>query len=208
MNFAELKTEFFARGFDYLEEDAASQARAERWLNAGYREILNVHAWPFLQTATVGAAGTGTVNIPDLRKLIVVSNVDGLDGLTPGIKLTHVALPDLAEEVSDFSLTGTPEFYYVVNGAEVRTYRLGGTIRADYMRRVEPMTGTDTPVFDEEYHDLIVDRAVIKAYKDSDNFEAAAALRVEYDDGVRAMAEDYQLESRDVQWLEAYGSDM
>lgn len=200
MNFSELKTELFARGTDYLNEDSAGVARAERWLNEAYREILNLNAWPFLQAITTGTAGAGLVSVPDLRRIRFVA--DASDGGTPGRVLQRATLEDLVEnDDADTTTTGTPNYYYVEGGNTVYGYPLGGTIRVYYFKRVNPMSGTDTPVFSEEYHGLIVDRAMMKVYKDSDNFEASAALKQEYDAGVLAMAEDYLRDSRGVQFI-------
>lgn len=208
MNFNELKAELFDRGTNYLDEDAAGQARVERWLNIAYRLILNVHSWPFLQTNATGAEGAGFVSVPDLRKLLIVSDVEGTDGLAPGIKLTRTTIEELVDRGENLALTGVPEEYYVLDGTQVRSFPLGGTIRVDYVRRVAPLSGTDVPVFDEEYHNLIVDRAMMMAYVDSDNFEARSALKEEYDDNLRAMAEDYQLDSREVNYLTPTGGDL
>ena len=204
MTFAELKTEFFARGTDYLNEDSEGVARAERWLNQAYREILNLHSWRFLQTSATGTASAGYVSIPDLRKIRFVVNTDA--GSSPGQPLQRVSLDDLVRDGdTESSPTGTPVYYYVDDSGGlpvVQSFPLGGTLKVYYIKRVGAMVGADdAPVFDEEYHNLIVDRAMIKAYVDSDNFEAAAALRQESNVGLSAMAEDYLLESREVQFL-------
>lgn len=197
MNFSELKTEFFARGFDSLNEDAQGVSRAERWINQAYREILNLHAWPFLQASASGV--NGTVSIPDLRRIRFVVDTSGVG---TGTKLNRVSLDDLvADGVTDTARTGTPEWYYVDAGNIVKSYPVGSALTVYYIKRVDPLSGTDTPIFDEEYHNLIIDKAVVKAYIDSDNFEAAAALKQEYDAGVSAMAEDYLLDSREVQFI-------
>ena len=201
MNFSELKAEFFDRGFNYLEEDASDVARAERWLNQAYREILNLQAWPFLQATVTGASGAGFANVPDLRRVRYVTDVSQTSGTAPGRQLVRVSLDDLVAEGYDLTSTGAPDYYYIVGGNAVYGYRLGGTIRVDYFKRVAPMSGTDEPVFDEEYHNLIVDKAVIKAYIDSDNFEGAQALQATTDAGLSAMAEDFQIESRDLQFI-------
>lgn len=198
MNFSELKDELFARGTNYLEEDAESEARAERWLNQAYREILNLHAWPFLQSTATGVTDDGFVSVPDLRRIRFVQDVSE----SPARKLNRVSLDDLANDGEDLTETGDPDWYYVDNGNIVRTFPSGGTIKVYYIKRVDPLSGTDTPVFDEEYHNLIVDKAMIKAYIDNDNFEAAAALREEFNAQVAAMAEDYLLDSREVQFIQ------
>lgn len=201
MNFTELKTEFFARGFNYLEETAEDVARAERWLNQSYREILNLQAWPFLQATVTGASGAGFASVPDLRRVRFVTDVSQTSGSQPGRQLVRVSLDDLVAEGEDLTSTGSPDYYYIVSGTQVYAFRLGGTVRVDYFKRVNAMSGTDTPIFGDDYHNIIVDKAAIKAYRDSDNFEAAAALQQDVDAALSAMAEDYQIESRDLQFI-------
>jgi hypothetical protein len=202
MNFSELKDELYARGANYLEEDADGVARAARWINQAYREILNLHAWPFLQASATGTADAGEVEVADLRRIRFVT--DTSDGTTPGRKLKRVSLDDLLAEDNelDATLSGTAEHYYLDGDSTIKSYPVGGTITAYYFKRVAPLSAdSDEPIFDEEYHPLIVDRAMIKVYIDTDNFEAAAALREEFNQGVRSMAEDYLLESRDIQYI-------
>lgn len=198
MTFNELKDELFARGTNYLEEDASTEARAERWLNQAYREILNLHAWPFLQATATGSAGAGFVSIADFRKIRVVSDI------TPGydVHLGRATFEELLVENGDLTETGDPEWYYVDNDDTVKAFPVGGTIKVYYIKRVDPMSGTNEPIFDEEYHNLIVDKAMIKAYIDSDNFEAAAALRDATDLALAAMAEDYFLDSRETLFID------
>jgi hypothetical protein len=164
--------------------------------------------WPFLQSDEVGAAGLGIVFVPDLRRIEYVTDVTGQDTTHPGRPLKYVTRSELVAEGSDLTQTGQPEMYYVTNGTTINAYPVGGTLRVDYVRRVEPLSGTDEPLFDEEYHNLIIDRAMVKAYIDSDNFEAAATLKAEFELGAAAMAEDYMVESREVQYIEPSGSDL
>lgn len=206
MNFTELQAELYARGTDYLAEDAQGAARAARWLNQAYREIVNLQAWSFLRTTVTGTAGTGLVSIPDLRRVLYVGDATGVAAGEAGRPLRRATIEEVVAEDGTGS-TGTPEFYYIINGT-VYSYPLGGTVRVTYVRRVPPMSGTDEPVFDEEYHNLIVDKAMVRAYIDSDNYEAAAALRAEVDLTLAAMSEDYMIESREVQFLEPTGGDV
>lgn len=206
MNFTELKEELYARGTDYLEEDAAGVARAERWLNQAYREILNLHAWPFLQTSVGG--GTPMV-IQDLRKILYV--VDASSGTSPGRPLHRISRADLVHDGEDESQIGTPESYYVYveNGLVLlTTHPQGDNVSVSYIKRVPLLSATDEPVFEEEYHDIIVDKAMVKVYKDSDNFEVIPALKLEINERLAAMAEDYMLDSREVQFLEPSGTDV
>lgn len=201
MNFTELREELFARGTDYLNEDAAGVARADRWLNQAIREICSLQMWPFLQETATGSAGTGLVSIPDLRRVRSVVTSEGHP-------LQRTTRENLLADGLLTTETGEPERYWIEDGNTVRAYPVGGTITVHYIKRVAPISGTEEPPFDEEYHDLVVDRAMIKAYKDSDNFEAAAALKAEFDAGVSAMAEDYMVDSRDAEYIDPYGTDM
>jgi hypothetical protein len=207
MNFAELKEEFYARGTDYLSDDATGEARAERWLNQAYKEILAFQSWPFLESFAYGDDGAGFVEVPDLRKVLLVGETAGLNQPVTNV-LEFADWKDLAREGEDMSAQGTPVTYSIQNTNVITAYPLGGTIRVDYIMRAPSLSGTATPIFDEAYHDLIIDRAMVKAYKDSDNFDAAAALAQEYAAGLQSMSEDYMMPSRDVTYLQPTGSDV
>jgi hypothetical protein len=194
MNLSELKTEFYARGADYLSEDGAGVTRAERWLNQAYREICGLHAWPFLEDE---ASGTPPLSIPTLRRVRFVRAT-----AKPWHALIYTTEDELVQDGLDLTQTGTPEYYYIKGASAVHTAPDSTeSIDVGFTKRVAPMTGTDEPLFDEEYHNLIVDRAVIKMYQDADEFEAAVALREEFNNEVQGMAEDYQVVTRDVFYM-------
>ena len=185
MNFTELRTELFARGTDYLNEDAQGVARADRWLNQAYNEILNSQAWSFLEAET--AASAPPVYIPLLKRVRYVYQ-PSTDYVLYPVKKEELISGDRA----DLTTTGTAEWYYVDQGFTVKVFPVDTTpIVVGYIQRSASLSGTQTPVFDEAYHGLIVDKAMIRAYIDSDNFEAAAALKAEVNEGMAAMAEDY-----------------
>lgn len=185
MNFTELKDELFARGLNYLEENATEVARAERWLNVGYRQITNLYNWSFMEATATGAA---PLSVPDLRKVEYVLAADG----TPLGKVTR---RDLVRDGALLTDTGgTPESYYLLGGNIVAVWPVStASITVVYFKRVAPLTGTDTPIFDEEYHNIIIDKAMLLGYVDSDNFEARAALEQSINTTLQAMGEDYLL---------------
>lgn len=194
MNFAELKTELYARGTDYLSEDGAGVTRAERWLNESYREIINLHTWPFMVSTATGTVGSGIVVIPDFRRALVVTDSNGN-------KLDKVRYEEIVGDRRLPTETGTPREYWI-DGTTVHGFPVGDTITVRYVKRAPVMTGTDQPAFLDEYHDLIIDGAMMRAYNDSDNYEAAAALKQHRDAGLSAMAEDYQVNSRDLSYIQ------
>ena len=195
MTFDELKSELYARGTDYLSEDGEGVVRAERWLNQAYREICGLHAWPFLEDT---ASGPAPLSIPTLRRIRYVRMTD-----TPWYHLSPSTEEDLIGEGVDLTASGFPSVYYVTGGNIVNVAAATtDSIDVGFIKRVAPLSGSEEPIFDEEYHNIIIDRAMIKAYQDSDNFEAAAALREEFNSEIQAMAEDYQIYTRDVFFID------
>jgi len=49
---------------------------------------------------------------------------------------------------------------------------------------------SDTPMFPDPYHDLIVSGAVMLAYKDDGNLQMAAAYAKEYEDGLKILKQE------------------
>src|SRR5258706_7930717 len=105
MTLTTLRTEFFARGFNYLDDSGAGQTRATTWINDAYHEICEASDWPFLETtATPGAA---PVTLTDLRKVLTVHDATTHLPLRPTNRKWIVAhYGDVA------SSTGSPRFYY------------------------------------------------------------------------------------------------
>jgi hypothetical protein len=174
--FATAQTEFFARGFDYLNQDAAGRTRAKRWLVEGYLEdICADEPWDFLRTSTSGAA---PLTISDLDTIISVkdtTNDEPLYGADHGW---------LEDSYPDLTTTGTPEWYYLSDDTTLSVYpaNTSDTIQVRYFKvPAEPSDDADEFVVPSRWQGLIIDAAVIRAYMDSDNFEAAGLLQSRFD---------------------------
>lgn len=177
MDFSELVDEVQARGFDYL-----SDTRAGRYVNTAYLELCGLHQWPFLEESAIG---TAPLAISDLGTIEAVIDQDLNRELFP------VEYRDLLAAYGDLSTTGVAEFYYIANPSgtlTVATYPVTtNTIGVQFWEVPAELTGTDTPVVPARYHDLIVDLAVCRAYRDSDNHSAAEALQAHVDRRVLQM---------------------
>lgn len=167
MNFTTLKTELSDRGFSYL-----SDTRLGQYVNWAYSEINDSDFWPYRRTTTSGAA---PVTISDLG--IIDTVVDTAHG---NVVLRPATLQDLVRNYGDVSTTGTPIYYYI-DGTQVKTYPVGGTLSIGYYKVPADLTGTDTPLVPTRFHRMIVDLAVSMAYRDNDNHESANALRAQVD---------------------------
>lgn len=177
MNFTELKTELVARGFDYL-----SSTRQGYLVNWAYLELCGLHQWPFLEESATGVA---PLAISDLGTIETVIDADR------DVELLPVEYRDLVAAYGDLSVTGTAEFYYVANPSgtlQVATYPVStATIGVQYWEVPAELTGTDTPVVPARFHDVIVDLAVCRAYRDNDNHAGAEALQAHVDRRVLQM---------------------
>jgi hypothetical protein len=110
---------------------------------------------------------------------------------TRDVELLPAEYRDLIAAYGDLSTTGTAEFYYVANPSgtlQVATYPVTtNTIAVQYWEIPAELTSTDTPVVPARFHDIIVDLAVCRAYRDADNHGAAEALQAHVDRRVLQM---------------------
>lgn len=184
VNFEELANEVFARGFSYLNRTEAGRDRVRRWVNQAYASLCEIYPWPFLETEQTGVP---PLVLSDLRLVLSVRDA-----------VTHSKLePITTRDVFDETLVGTPGWYYLQD-TTLHTYPVGtGQISVRYIFIPAVLTGTADPVVPERFHDIIVDWAVHKGYKDADQFERAAALRAEIDRDLMAMAASLMVRTSD-----------
>lgn len=185
MLFSELQTEFFRRGFDYLNDAGNGLLAAKRFINDGYHEICETEDWPFLQTDASGAA---PLTIATTRKVLTVRQGTVL--------LTMAEHRWLAEIFGDVTTAGTPEYYWLDQSASTTAVRVFPTNVASITVRhiaipADLSAGTDVAVIPTRYHELIVQSAVRRAYLDSDNFAAAQGVHQEIQIGLAEMRNAY-----------------
>lgn len=181
MTFAEIQSEFYSRGFDYLNQDTAGQTRAKRWINQSYLDLCERYHWPFLYADT---SGTAPLTITDLRAVLEVTD------RTTDRKLDSIDRRDLTDMFPDLPDSGSPSWYYLDSSTSLAVYPASttDTIQVRYLKvPAELSVAADEPVVPARFQDLIVDGAVIRGYKDSDNFESAALLTGLYELALEAM---------------------
>lgn len=180
MTFAELQTEFLSRGFDYLGEDAAGRVRAKRWLNISYLQLCEAFPWPFLETEQ---SGVPPLALTDMRAVLWVLNPTTLT------KLDYIETRELTDRTANVATTGTSLFYWLDSNT-LKTYPVGtNSVTVRYLKvPAELVADGDTPVVPNRFSDLIVDGAVIRGLRDSDNFTDVTALQTTYAQDLGAMA--------------------
>lgn len=174
--FSDLQTEFYARGFSYLNDDEPGRTRAKNWLNEAYLEdICAGNNWDFLKTST---SGTAPLSITDLDS--VVSVVD----TTTLTQLEYANLREIVDSDPTQVTDATPTNWYLSDQTTLAVYPLNtsDTITVNYYAIPSELSGdTDTTAIPKRWCGLIVDAAVIRAYVDSDNFDAANQLQARFD---------------------------
>lgn len=182
LTFAQLLTEFYARGFDYLNDGGAGEVRAKRWINQSYMEILEMDDWPFLQTS-----------VQSLTPLIIsdLGTIESVTNVTASRNIGFIDRRTLVEQYPDLSATGSPDYAYITQGSTLNTYPVGSdTILVRYLRLAGELADTDDqPEIPSRYQYAIIDYACARAYMDSDNPEMAQIARRDGDALVQMMRE-------------------
>lgn len=189
MTRGEARTEFFARGFDYL-----SATRANAYLSRSLA-ALSVDTWPWLEAT---ATGTAPLTITNLRAVLSAIDSTTKTVLRPMDRRTLTdAYPDLTE-------TGPPVYWYREDLTSLKVYpaNTADTITVRYIAHETEITSDATsPLMPVRHHNVWVDRAVYEAYCDSDNFESANMLKNKIDNEVMEMRLAYLQPNLDQPYL-------
>lgn len=156
-------TEVKARGFDYV-----SDTRILTWANRQYHRINDSEAWDFLEAETTG---TAPLTISDLRAVLSVIST------TSEVVVEWDDIRTIREYDPDLTSTGTPEWWYLDDGAITTYPESSDTLSVRYIKTAADITTGTEPIWPDRYHYILVDLSVLEAYKDSDNFDSFNALR-------------------------------
>ena len=168
LDFTALQTEFFARGFSYLNDAGAGLTRAKRWLNASMHDIDDMERWPYREATATGAAPLSVTDLGLIETVVDTTN---------NRQLEYRSRESLVEDYPDLTLAGTPAFYYVTGGNTVSVYptRTSGSLLVRYFKTGPDLSsGSDAPLMPDRFRDAIIEYAVAKALRDQSNFQEAA----------------------------------
>ena len=181
--FAELKAELAARGFDYL-----TDARQGAMVNRGMRALDGMALWPYLENSATGLA---PLAISDLGTVEAVLDTTNDVELAPS---TYQELLSLFG--GDLSTSGNPTFWYRATPGgvpTVATYAVSTSVQigVQYFRTTAALVNsTDVPLAPARWHDLVVDLAAVRAYRDMHNHGAAESLQAQVDRDVAQMRQE------------------
>jgi len=182
MNFGEIQTEVYARGFSHLSSTSANQTRVKAWINSAYQGICALERWPFLEATSTGAAPLTISDLGAIKSVLETGENKSLVGRNAA-QLTKI--------YGDITLVGSPTFYYQDGATTIRTYPVGGTLSVKYWKVPADLSGdSDSLLIPAKYHQTVVDWAVWRAYVDNDEFAVAKEMRDIVDRQVEAMRTD------------------
>jgi hypothetical protein len=167
VNLAEAQQAVLDRGFDYLDP-----SRTALMLNTAKDTFEDVWEWPWLVKSITGPT---PLTIDDL-KLITTVKLYGTQGELLGLDARQALQGN-----TDPSLPGSPMYWWMQGDVVLNAWPgSGAVVTVLYIADSPPLSlPTDTPLIPARYHGLWIDYAVCEAYKDSDNFPAAQALRAD-----------------------------
>ena len=181
MTFKEIYEEVAARGFSDMLGEPAGLIRLKRWVNFAYKELTDLAPWPFLELTKEGLA---PLTIAELGHVLSVTDK------TDDTVLVQTDRRTVVEEDPTLNETGVPQSWYRSGETQIAVYpaNAAATLIVRYLQNPADLAADgDTPVLPSRFHDVIVDGAVVRAYKNRDNFEAVKPLREEWERGVRQM---------------------
>lgn len=174
MNFPELIDELNDRGFDQVTDD-----RLGRYVNQAYQSLCNRAQWPFLETFALGPA---PLTISDLRAVLSVR-----DNTTEAL-LQWMDRRDILFNFGSTSTEGSPSYWYQTSRSEIRVFPVNTDPLTVYYLKVPPtLTDTDEHLIPEEFEDLILDGAAIRAHRDQREYDSVNVLSGFYNERLREM---------------------
>jgi hypothetical protein len=178
--------ELASRGADHV-----SSARRTTFLNDAKNEFESVWPWPWLETTATGAA---PLTVSDLRAVLYV--VDSTNRRV----LRGASAQDIVLQVDPtITTTGTPECWWLDGTTTLKVYPANTSVSLSvrYIKySAELSAGADTPLIPTRLHNLWIDLAVIRVYQDSDELQAATALRADVRGRLERLVAEYEVRNR------------
>lgn len=163
------------------------------FLNDAYRDVIAASPlWPFLEqrnSAFSATAATRTTSLPtDCYRVLAVYNQ------TDHIVLNQIDGRDMAFRLYPNQDETGPPIHFRIRGQHIEWYPLPEvttTVVLDYIATPALLAaGGDEPVFPEQYHNILVEGALARAYEDDGNLEQSAVHQGRFETILAGMMAD------------------
>ena len=161
--FADMQIEVLERA---SRDDGRFAVRVRRWLNDAMHEVDQDGRWEYLAASTSAAA---PLTIADLDR------VESVADNTADYQLDQVDRDSLVSAFADLTTTGTALYWYRTAPTTIAVYPVSTlTLTVKYFKFGPDMAlGTDVPLMPDRFRQVIVEKAVAKAFRDSNDPNAA-----------------------------------
>ena len=170
MTAGDMRTEVFARGFQYLNDGSTEAARVLQWVNDAVTEINEEADWPFLEATTTGNAPLA---------LTRARNVESVVNTTDGVELDWAPRRWIMD-IYGTPPAGTPKYWYVEHLATDTLTVVVAPTAADglsvrYFQHQTALATGDTSIIPARFHWLaVVRRDPIQPLRPDDGAELDA----------------------------------
>lgn len=188
------QNELAGRGFDYL-----SPSRMTIMLNDAKNAFEDVWEFPWLQRLISAQV---PVALTDLKYVVTVKTSNSYCVPCDNNELLPIDVRQLAQGSTNLSQAGPPAYWYLIGGVDDEATMYAWpvsdtTLQIFYIAQSpELVDPTDRPIIPPRYRSIWIDLAVIQAYQDSDNFQAAQALQADVNTRLNAVIERYETVNR------------
>jgi hypothetical protein len=169
LDFTALQTEVFARGFDYLNDAGAGLTRVKRWINEAMHEVNSTEKWDYTYA---NSSGVPPLTIADLRVVEDVSmTVSGATLIGQDRAMLEAVYGTLTTNTAS-----TPIYWFRSAPTVVTDYPLNTSLSMSvryFKFGTDLSAGTDVPLMPDRFRQVIVEKAAAKAFRDSNDPNAA-----------------------------------
>jgi hypothetical protein len=169
LDFTALQTEVFARGFDYLNDAGAGLTRVKRWINEAMHEVNSTEKWDYTYA---NSSGVPPLTIADLRLVEDVSmTVSGATLIGQDRAMLEAVYGTLTTNTAS-----TPIYWFRSAPTVVTDYPLNTSLSMSvryFKFGTDLSAGTDVPLMPDRFRQVIVEKACAKAFRDSNDPNAA-----------------------------------
>lgn len=189
---AELAEEVYAQGFDDFIGNAEAEARVKRWINIAYQEVALFKDWPFLELEWEGNLPE---EFPNLGHVLDVVSVNNRYNLRPVDRRELIRFDPVLEGAGNIA-----ERWFRTGDEEINVYpeAPSETFKVRYVIVPSELTeASQEPIIPARFQYLIVDGAVMRAYRSRDAYQAASLVQENWNTGMATMVKSLMSPNHD-----------
>ena len=198
--FSTIYADVIARGFQFLDDDGAGEARVKRRINERYQDLMErfPSAWAYAD-----ASGTAPLTLNDVSMVHTV-----LDS-TNDVPLRHMDRRELQDRYPDLPDTGDPVWWYFDDWNTLNVYpaNTSVTIKVRYVAVPEDLTGdSDEPLSPSRWNNAIIEGATADLHRDNGDYDDATVCEARYEQIIAQIVTALAMREGGVSFIQTTGA--